>query len=191
MGRVTIEENHPLRKLFRKAIHFGLRVHPSESIEVVDYIEEDILCEFIHADNLYRITDASGKRLEDMADMMEEGSILLNAQSFQREFQVHKHIGDYTLFMLSMFPEALTNRKGKEFVFGSIVIPNASLEDHYVLQGQRSYRIASEFANRELFRELSSNFSLYKNILELVRIFLESARHEGYSGLRDILSGTA
>lgn len=191
MEKVAIEENHPLRKLFRRAIHFGLKVHTLEHLPVVEYIEEDILCAFIRSDNLFRIRDASGKSLEDIADMLEEGSIFLKAESFQREFQVHKHIGDYTLFMLSMFPEALMSRRGKEFVLGSIVIPGASLEDQYILQGQRSYRIASEFGNRELFRELSSNFSLYRNILELVRIFLESFRNEEYSRLRDFISGTA
>jgi hypothetical protein len=111
--QTLIERNHPLRELFRKALDFGLTHSPCETEGVAEYIEEQILCEFIHSDNLYRIRDATGDRLEDIAEMLAEGNVLLNAESFEREFQVHKHIGDYTLFMLSMFPAALASRKRK------------------------------------------------------------------------------
>jgi hypothetical protein len=189
--QTLIERNHPLRELFRKALDFGLTHSPCETEGVAEYIEEQILCEFIHSENLYRIRDAAGDRLEDIAEMLAEGNVLLNAESFEREFQVHKHIGDYTLFMLSMFPAALASRKGKEFVLGQIVIPGASLSDHYILQGQRSYRIASEFRYRTLFQDLASNFELYKNVLELVRIYLDTARDVDFLRAKEIISGTA
>jgi len=182
MNKMVIERTHPLRKLFRNALDFGLKHNPIDNVEVADYIEEQILCEFIHTDNLYRIRDADGRRLEDMADMLAEGNVLLNAQSYQREFQVHKHIGDYTLFMLGMFPMVLTRRRGREFILGHLVVPGASLSEHYMLQGQRSYRIASELTHGDIFQELSLNFALYKNILELVRIYIESENN------RDLLS---
>lgn len=70
---------------------------------------------------------------------------------------------------------------------GKIVIPGATLTEHYLLQGQRSYRIASEFTHRELFQELSSNFLLYKNILELVRIYLESAKNKEFIKAKEII----
>jgi hypothetical protein len=189
--QTLIERNHPLRELFRKALDFGLTHSPCETEGVAEYIEEQILCEFIHSENLYRIRDAAGDRLEDIAEMLAEGNVLLNAESFEREFQVHKHIGDYTLFMLSMFPAALASRKGKEFVLGQIVIPGASLSDHYILQGQRSYRIASEFRYRTLFQDLASNFELYKNVLQLVRIYLDTARDDDFLRAKEIISGTA
>ena len=187
----AISADHPIRDLFREALNFGLKITPPDKAEIADYIEEQILCEFISAENLYRIRDASGKCLEDIADMLLEGNVLLNANSFEREFHVHKHIGDYTLFMLSMFPSSLITKKGKEFILGKIVIPDASLSEHYMLQGQRSYRIAAEFSNKELFQELASNFSLYKNILEFVRIYLESAGSENFDNAKDIIAGTA
>jgi hypothetical protein len=172
----VINKKHPLRKLFRKAIAFGLEHNPIEKVEVADYIEEQILCAFIHADNLYRIRNTNGRGLEDMADLLAEGNVLLNAQSFQREFQAHKHIGDYTLFMLGMFPTVLARRRGREFILGHLVVPAASLSEHYMLQGRRSYSIASELTSGDIFEELSLNFSLYKNILELVRIYIESEK---------------
>lgn len=185
--RVEISEDHPLRKLFRGALDIGFRENPPNQTGVGEYIEEQILCEFIHADNFYKIEEAGGKSLEDIADMLAEGDIRLNAQSFSREFEVHKHIGDYTLFMLGMFPSALSSKKGKEFVLGGIVVPGSSLSEHYVLQGQRSYRLASEFSDSELFLDLSSNFILYRNVLELVRIFLESARSREYLKAQQII----
>jgi hypothetical protein len=188
--REDINPEHPLRKLFKRALDFGLRFTYQNRAEVADYIEEQILCEFINVDNLYKIKNASGRSLEDIADMLSEGDVLLKAQSFSREFQVHKHIGDYTLFMLGIFPEALSRKKGKEFILGKIVIPDASLSEHYMLQGKRSYRIASEFTHRELFLELSSNFLLYKKVLDLVRIFLESVENRELLKAKGIISGT-
>jgi hypothetical protein len=56
-----------------------------------------------------------------------------------------------------------------------------------MLQGQRSYSLASEFAGKELFRELSKNFLLYRNVLELVRMFLESSRSREYLKAKRII----
>ena len=174
------QRDHPLRRLFRKALDFGFVCNPAEKAGVEEYIEDQILCEFIHTDNLYRIRDAAGRPLEDIADMLAEGDVRMNAPSFSREFQVHKHIGDYTFFMLGMFPMALARQTGKEFILGRLVIPGSSLYEHYLLQGQRSYSLASEFADRELFRKLSADFQIYRNVLELVRIFLDTTRSREY-----------
>lgn len=190
MGKFHIDKDHPLRRLFRKALDFGFRINAFSNIRIEEYIEEQILCEFIHVENLYKIRNAAGKRLEDIADMLAEGDALLNAQTFSREFQVHKHIGDYTLFMLGMFPSALSRRKGKEFIMGSIIVPNANLFEHYMLQGKRSYKIASEFTHRELFLELSTNYLHYKNVLELVRIYLESVKNKEFLKAKNIIGGT-
>ena len=188
--RIALSPDHPLRKLFRKALDFGFRENPADKPGVNTYIEEQILCEFIHTDNLYKVKDASGKPLEDIADLLAEGDVRLNAQSFNREFEVHKHIGDYTLFMLGMFPLALARRSGREFILGRIIVPGSTLYDHYVIQGKRSYGLASEFADRELFLELSTNFLLYRNVLELVRIYLETARNREYLRARRLIAGT-
>jgi len=190
LRRTNIDPGHPLRRLFKRALDFGLTLNPTNRVEVLDYIEEEILSEFLHLDNLYKIRDAKGKHLEDIACMLPEGDVLLNARSFTREFQVHKHIGDYTLFMLGMFPESLSRKRGKEFILGRLVVPEASLSEYYILQGKRSYRIASEFTHRELFLELSLNFLLYKNALDLVRIYLESIQNREFLKAKKIIKGT-
>ncbi len=174
LNKTDMNTDHPLRQLFRNALEYGVNQNPIDKIEVAYYIEEQILCEFVNSDSIYRIRNKEEERLDDIADMLAEGNVLLNAESFEREYQVHKHIGDYTLFMLGMFPSALTDRKGKEFVLGSIVVPDGSLSDHYILQGMHSYRIASEFTHRELFLELSRNFEKYQAVMELVRTYIKS-----------------
>lgn len=185
-----IGAGHPLRRLFRNALEYGFKLNPTDKSGIFDYIEEQILCEFIHFDNLYKIRDAEGRNLEDVADMLTEGDVLMNAQSFEREFQVHKHIGDYTLFMLGMFPTSLRGRKGKELLLGSIIVPGSSLSELYILQGRRSYRIASEFSHRELFLELSLNFQKYQAVIEIVKTYLESIRNNEFLKARNIIGGT-
>jgi hypothetical protein len=185
-----IEAGHPLRRLFRCALEYGFKLNPTDKTGIADYIEEQILCEFIHVDNLYRIRDAEGANLEDVTDMLTEGDVLMNAQSFEREFQVHKHIGDFTLFMLGMFPTSLCGRKGKELLLGSIIVPGGSLSELYILQGRRSYRIASEFTDKELFLELSRNFHKYQAVIEIVRTYLETTKNSEFLKARNVIGGT-
>ncbi|HYA87399.1 MAG TPA: hypothetical protein VEI57_10095 [Nitrospirota bacterium] len=186
--RLALSANHPLRKLFRRALDFGFRENPADKTGVENYLEEQILCEFIRTENLYKIKDAAGKPLEDVADLLSEGDVRLNASSFPREFEVHKHIGDYTLFMLGMFPMALSRRSGKEFILGRIIIPGSALYEHYLLQGRRSYSLASQFTDRDLYLELSTNFLLYRNVLELVRIYLETAKSSDYLNAKRVIT---
>jgi len=185
-----VNPDHPLRKLFRRALYFGFESNLIEPTPVLYYLEEQILCEFISTNHLYKIRDASGRRLEDIADMLLEGDVRLNAQSFDREYLVHKHIGDYTLFMLGIFPEALNRRKGKEFILGSLVVPTADMSEHYQLQGRRSYQIASGFTHKELFLELSSHYLRYRDVLTLTRTYLESVRDREFLKAKGIIGGT-
>ncbi len=190
LNKTDMNTDHPLRTLFRNALEYGANINPIDMIEVAYYIEEQILCEFVNADSFFRIRNAEEERLDDIADMLAEGNVLLNAESFEREYQVHKHIGDYTLFMLGMFPSALTAKKGKEFVLGRIIVPDAPLSDHYILQGMHSYKIASEFTHKELFLELSRNFEKYKTVMELVRTYLKSVENSEFLKKNKIVGGT-
>lgn len=186
--RVEITQGHPLRRLFRRALEFGLRANPRSRAEAGEYIEDQILCEFIHRDNLYKIKDTLGRDLEDIADLLTEGTVRPRAPEVEREFQVHKHIGDYTLFMLGMFPMALFRKTGKEFILGSLIVPRSSLFEHYQLQGRRSYSLAAEYTQGDIFRELAENFAVYRNVLELARMFLDSSRNREFIRIRRIIT---
>lgn len=186
--RIEIRRDHPLRKLFRRALDFGLRANPQSRPEAGEYIEDQILCEFIHTDSLYKIKDSLGRNLEDIADMLAEGDVRPRDAEADREFQVHKHIGDYTLFMLGMFPMALFRKRGKEFILGSLIVPGSTLFEHYQLQGQRSYTLAAEYTQGDIFRELATNFAVYRNVLELARMFLDSVKNREFLRVRRIIT---
>src|ERR1700758_1128885 len=75
-----------------------------EEPQVATYVAA-VLADFARSENLYRIRNAEGKRLEDVGEMLVESNPLLEAASFDREREVRKHVGDFTLFMTGLFPE--------------------------------------------------------------------------------------
>jgi hypothetical protein len=143
--------------------------------DVIQYVG-DLLTDFTHIDNVYRIRSASGHRVEEVAEMLLEGDLLHRAASLDREREVHKHIGDYTLFMAGLFPEALRRSKARR-----VTLTRDALID-YVRTGKRSYGIVAEFtfgtygAAAPLYRKLSEQFELCVFGLGYVRTDLERLR---------------
>jgi hypothetical protein len=158
--------NHSLRTLFsglvRDTFRTQLRYY---DVQVADYMAE-LLIDFTRTDQLYKIRDATGRRLDDVAEMLIESNPVLEAASFDREREVRKHIGDYTLFLTGLFPEHLKR-------------PHRSVRlDYfvdYVKAGKESYTIVSKFDQFEcrrvapLFRQLADNFELCVYGLNRVR----------------------
>src|SRR3954467_9605200 len=105
-----IPESHPLRDFFADLVSR----HYAETIvlrdpEVSCYVA-NILTEFCEDDQLHRIKDATGKPLHDVGEMLLQSDPIYGpAPSFDRERQVRKHIGDYTLFFTGMFPESINS----------------------------------------------------------------------------------
>jgi hypothetical protein len=64
------------------------------------------------------------------------------------------------------------------------------MSEHYELQGRRSYQIASTFSHEELFFELSSHYFLYRDVLTLMRAYLESVKNREFLKAKGIISGT-
>ena len=60
---------------------------------LVDYIA-GLLTRFIRADSLYAVRDLAGHRLEEVGEMLIEGG----ARVGDARREVHRHIGDFTLF---------------------------------------------------------------------------------------------
>src|SRR5437016_607414 len=96
---------HPLRRLFAGLTEqtfmnlLGVADPP-----LTDYLSE-LLSRFIHFDAVYRLRNAQGRRLEEVADMVIEARGLPPEGRTRRE--VHRHIGDFTLFWTGVYPEAL------------------------------------------------------------------------------------
>lgn len=162
----SVPPEHPLRELFysmvTRAFHERLGVPHGE---ISAYLA-NMLTDFAHCDNLYRVHNAQGLALSEVAEMLMEADMSANAPSFEHERTVHKHIGDFTLFWTGIYPEALKQLRAP------------SRADHlidYVRQGKQSYYIVSTFQygpfsrDAGLFRQLSEEFELCMYGLSLVR----------------------
>lgn len=156
--------DHPLRRFFagytEHTFHEALGIADPP---LVDYLAV-LLARFIHMDHIYRLNDAQGQRLEEVADMLAEAGALPPEGRTTRE--VHRHIGDFTLYWTGVFPETLERLRSKW--------RKDSFVD-YCTQGKRSYYIASTFADEPyqdeapVLRRLSDQFELCAYGLNQVR----------------------
>lgn len=129
--------------------------------QLTDYLAE-MLLRFVKTDAIFRVRDTTGKRLEEVAEMLMEA----NQREAKPQREIYRHIGDFTLFWAGVFPEALSRLQA------------SSKKDHlidYCEQGKRSYYLASQF-NEEpyhkeapVLRRLSLEFELCSFGLNRVR----------------------
>src|SRR5207237_6506825 len=159
-----IQPEHPLRRLFAGlAEHTFLQRLGIGDPQLIEYLSL-LLSRFIHMDAIYRLANVRGRRLEEVADMVLEAEAMPPEGRTRRE--VHRHIGDFTLFWTGVYPEALDRLRS--------VLRKDSFID-YCEQGKRSYYIASTFAEepyREeapVLRRLSDEFELCAYGLTQVR----------------------
>jgi len=185
----VIPRGHPLVRLFARLTEANFSMHLGwPDGEVIGYLT-NVLTDFVHVDQLYKLRNAQGRRVEEVAEMLAEGDILRRADSIDREREVHKHIGDYTLFTAGIFPEFLRRLKTSKVV----ISPDALLD--YVQVGKRSYGIVSEFAygpyaeSAPLFRKLSENFELCVYGLGYVRADLDRLRDPRFQAIKGSLLG--
>jgi len=171
-----IPESHPLQELFTELIHhhFDLDVGLRDG-GVQDYLA-GLLTEFCECEQLYKIRHANGRLLEDVGEMLLEADPIYGpAPSFDRERQVRKHIGDYTLFLSGMFPESINRFR----------LRRARLENFvdFVKAGKESYYIVSKFDQFEyaklapLFAKLAHEFESCVYGLNLVKGDLQEMQH--------------
>jgi hypothetical protein len=174
---LRISSNHPLWRLFAGLVAKEL---PADG-EVASYIA-NLLIDFVDADQLYRIRNSRGKRLEEVGEMLVESKPVLDAPSFEREREVRKHIGDYTLFLTGMFPEYVARLPRRGLRLDSMI--------DYVKAGKESYRIVGAFDQFEyrrvapLFRRLADDFEYCVYGLNRVKTDLEMLRQEQYQWWR-------
>lgn len=167
------EDSSLLRRLFGALVERTflqtLGVHEPG---VTDYLA-GVMTDFAHFKQVYKIKDLQGRPLEEVADMLLQADVRLQATSFNREREVHKHIGDFTLFWAGVYPEALPALQSK------------MRKDHlldYVRQGKNSYAIAASFDYGEyrpqapVLKKLSEEFELCLFGLNIVRREMDSLR---------------
>jgi hypothetical protein len=108
---------------------------------LVEYIAR-LLVRFVHIDALYRIRDLVGRRLDEVVEMVGEAEQRVG--NARRE--VHRQIGDFSLFWTGIYPETLKR------------LHSVERKDHFVdycQQGKRSYYIASTYRDGEYADESS------------------------------------
>lgn len=174
---LEISKDHPLAQLFRSLVEqvFFTSMRLPDA-QVLSYLS-DLLLRFTHLDHLYALRDLNGRPLEEVADMLYYADVRLGASSFYQEREVHRHIGDFTLFWTGVYPEALPRLR------------HSLRKDHlldYVKQGRHSYYIVSLFdigewrAEAPLFRKLSDYFEICMQGLHQVRQAWEQLAAESF-----------
>ena len=118
---------------------------------LIDYIAE-LLVRFVRSDDMYSVRSVRGQRLMAVTDMLAEAQ---HREGPARQ-QVHRHIGDFTLFWTGVYPEvAACLRRNSKY----------ALID-YQQQGKRAYWIAStipvekEVPTPDVLKRLSEQFEL-------------------------------
>jgi hypothetical protein len=109
-GGIMIPEDHPLQKFFMELVgqHYAHEIGIRDP-ELVVYVAH-LLAEFCEVDQLFKIHSAADKPITDVGEMLLQADPVFGpAPSFDRERQIRKHIGDYTLFFTGMFPESINH----------------------------------------------------------------------------------
>jgi len=171
-----IPETHPLQKLFVEMVgrHYAEEIGIRDP-QIVAYVAH-LLTEFCDADQLFKIRNGAGRPLDDVGEMlMESDPVFGPAPSFDRERQVRKHIGDYTLFFTGMFPESINHFRLRRQRMESFV--------DLMKAGKESYYIVSKFEHFEyakvapLFAQLSNRFEQCVFGLNRVKNELQELQH--------------
>ena len=171
-----ISDDHPLQKLFVELVgrHYAHEIGIRDQ-EVVGYVAP-LLTEFCDAEQLFQLRNVAGKPLSDIGEMLLESDPVFGpAPSFDRERQVRKHIGDFTLFFAGMFPESVNHYRLRRQRLESMI--------DWMKAGKESYYIVSKFEHFEyakvapLFANLSRNFEECVYGLNRVKNELEEMQH--------------
>lgn len=157
-------ETHPLRRFFSGlAEHAFIENLGVADPEMIDYLST-MLSRFVHMDVIHRLRSATGTTLEQVADMLMDVESLPKEGRTSRE--VHRHIGDFTLFWTGVYPEMLKKLRA---------VPRRDHFINYCQQGKRSYWIASTYEDdpyreeAKVLRRISEQFEVCAFGLNQVR----------------------
>ena len=136
-------------------------------VELAGYVAH-MLCEFSEPNNVFRLHDAMGRRLEDLKEMtLAADPVFGTATSFDEERRVRRYMGDYALFVAGMCHDAVKS--------GSNLLEDGPTLAELIAVGKKSYSIVSAFDQFEyqseapLFARLANDFERCVLGLALVR----------------------
>src|SRR5215813_5442803 len=172
----VIPESHPLRQFFTEMVgrHYAEEIGIRDP-QLISYVAH-LLTEFCDAEQLFKIRNAANRPLSDVGEMLLESDPIYGpAPSFDRERQVRKHIGDFTLFFAGMFPESINQYRLRRQRLENFV--------DFIRAGKESYYIVSQFDLFEytkvapLFKKLSNHFEDCVFGLNVVKQELDLMQH--------------
>lgn len=170
-----VPESSLLQQFFNHVVERNYEDVGIRQPEVHAYVAT-LLTEFCELENLYKIKNADGRPLADVGEMLLESDPVYGpAASFDRERQVRKHIGDYSLFFSGMFPESINHHRLRRYRLEGLL--------DFVKAGKESYYIVSKFEHFEyakvapLFRRMSQEFERLVYGLNQVKNELQEMQH--------------
>ncbi|MEE2935466.1 MAG: hypothetical protein VYA84_05665 [Planctomycetota bacterium] len=140
-------------------------------VQLVDYLT-DMMLRFVRFDSLQKIRHSDGRPATEIFQMLCEAE---NRIGLARR-EVHRHIGDFTLFWSGMYPESLRRMRPYETQDGFL---------DYCRQGKRAYAIAAEIEgghdrpSSDLLQSLSDQFEMCAYGLREVRREWEEGESNG------------
>lgn len=160
-GRNAVPENHPIRNVFASLTERGLGQADIRDEASVRYVS-NLMTELLRTEDLYRVRDQHGRRVVHLTDLVAVAEQAADADERKRR---HRYLGDFTLFMLGLFPESLDR-------------PRRAFDGaYYEQQGRRSYNIVADLAwtdaEPDLFRRLAESFGQYVRGLNWVKLYIE------------------
>ena len=176
-----LPDNHPLRSLFRDSLEKAFREFQDlYSPGVACHLSDDVLCDFIHVDRIYRLKSTDGVRLEDLPQMLE---VSVAPEGPERQMEVDTYIGDFTLFMGGFFPSSVGRNRWftpQPMVsrVGKILVKFEHALEYYAAEGRNAYGRAAETARlfapdaRETYSLLAHRFDEYQGLLRRVKDLL-------------------
>jgi hypothetical protein len=147
--------------------------------QVVDYVS-GLLIRFTRLDSVSKVRQRDGKPAAEVVSMVAEAEKRVG----DAKREVHRHIGDYTLFWSGLYPEALRSLQGKDSKDQFV---------SYCAQGKRAYRIASSIESSKktvsasLLEKMSDQFELCAYGLREIRREWERRDDEGGSDVPILL----
>lgn len=154
-----IRDPLPLREVFASLVRRSFEVDVGWRDEEVQTYCTGILVDFVHVDRLYGVQTREGRTVQSLVELLREGDVRLGAETFDRERDVQKHIGDFTLFWRGLFPRHLAWRRRHRPGTADDLLD-------YVAVGKRSYRIVASFGDEApfpgsaFFERLADRFEL-------------------------------
>jgi hypothetical protein len=173
----TTPTDHPLRRLFAGITeHAFITSLGVADPPLVDYVS-DLLSRFVHVDAVFRLKDAGGRPMHELAEMAMEAEKLPPEGRTRREY--HRHIGDFALYWSGLFPEEVNRFQYR---------PCKNHMVNFAVLGKRSYRLASACdagrfpEDAQVLRRLGDEFELCAVGLHEVRKEWDDLRRQPPGG---------